>query len=299
MAVTKVPILDESNRLYDDVMPLGWGGDDPFIYHGTNANMSRGGSAGTKVWVGSVYPNYKLPGDTWLVATEQAVEPPITWFSNYSAATIAAADLSTLSTWADTGTAARDLAQPTSGKRPTLHVAGSGTPAYVRFGGAHAMQTAAFAAPLAQPATAFTAVRMTSVTTSASVVKRIYDGLDATNEWELQQRGNGTVALFQSYAGSSVNSGVAAPAVAGAWNVITEVRNGGSSKIRVNGVEVTSAAGSLSLGGLTVGSKFDMATVFGDFDLGDSRVTAGLLSPGQIAAQEAFLASRYGVTLAP
>lgn len=267
------------------------------IKHGTNAAQARTSGPGTRIWIGSVYPTNSLPSDTWLVATQQAVEPPLTWFGRHSAATIVAEDLTTVSSWANTGTGSGGpLTQATLAKRPVLHVAGGGQPAFLRFAGAQLLQGLAYTTPLTQPSTLVVAVRFTSVTPSASTIKRIIDGVDAsTNVWNLQQRGNGTTPKWQVTAGTAVTSAV--DAVAGAWQILTMVPNGGSGKFRVNGVEQNTSMGTQMLSGMTVGGKYDGSGSFGDFDITDVAIINRLLTPAELAATEQFMADRCGVTL--
>lgn len=265
------------------------------IKHGTDPNVARGSAAGYRIWVGSVYPVNSLPGDVWVVATQKAVEPPISWFAQYRASTIGSSDLATLTSWADSSGNARNLTQATAAKRPVFHVASGGVPAYITFDGSKNMQTAAFAAAMAQPYTLMMTVRMLSVSTSAAVTKRIIDGLDATAFLNFQQRGDGTNAKWQGSAGTTLSGPGAA--VANSWAVVTVVNNGSGSKIRINGVEVTGNMGAALLGCLTVGSKFD-STVFADFDTTDIRLASGLLSASQIANVEAALADSVGIILA-
>lgn len=264
------------------------------IQHGTDPNVSRGGSTGTRIWVGSVYPLNSLPNDVWDVATQKAVEPQITWYANYRADLIASPDLTAMTTWSDTSGNARHLTQTTVSRKPVFHVANAGVPAYLNFTGSSAMQTAAFATPLTQAYTIIMTVRMTTVTTSASVVKRVIDGLDATNFLNVQQRGDGTNPKWQISAGTTLSA--TAPATTG-WAVVTIVVNGSSTKVRINGVENTGQAGAGSLGGITLGSKYDFSGNFADFDATDIRVAAGALTVSQIANVEAALANSIGVVL--
>jgi hypothetical protein len=265
------------------------------IKHGSDPNVARGTAAGYRIWVGSVQPVNGLPGDVWVVATQKAVEPPISWFAQYRASTIGSADLATLTSWADSSGNARNLTQATAAKRPVFHVASGGVPAYITFDGSKNMQTAAFAAAMTQPYTLMMTVRMLSVSISASVTKRLVDGLDASAFVNFQQRGDGTNAKWQASAGTTVSG--PGTAVAGGWAVVTLVVNGSGSKIRINGVEATGNVGAALLGGLTVGSKFD-STVFADFDTTDIRLASGLLSASQIASVEAALADSVGIILA-
>lgn len=267
------------------------------VVHLDDPTVARPSTTGRVSWYGSVYPNNLAVGDIWYTVTQQAVEPPIVWHTDFSASTLALADLASVGTWPDQSGNGHDLTQATSTKKPTFHVAAGAAPAYVRFDGGDVMATPAFSPLVTQPGTLILAVRMTTVTTSSGVTKRIVDGLDATNEWVIQQRGSGTAPLWQGGAATTATA-TATPPVAGAWTIITFIPDGATGALRVNGeTKTTTNFGALSLGGLTVGAKFDQATVFADFDLGDLRLCAGVLSAGNLAATERFLADRYGVTI--
>lgn len=264
-----------------------------FIFGGSNANTAR--TAGpVKVWIMDVMPNNRLPGDIVFLSGIQAAEPPVSWFAKWDATTLAQADLTPVTSFPDTSGNGRTLTQATTSRQPTFHIAGGGVPAFLRFDGGDNLASAAFGAAVTQPYTICMTVRMTTVTTSASTTKRIIDGLDATNFVNFQQRGDGTNAKWQVSAGTTVSG--PGTAVAGGWAVVTIVVNGSSSRIRINGVELTGNVGAATLGGITWGSKFD-STVFADFDSTGMRIAAGLLTSGNLAAVEKYFADQVGVTL--
>lgn len=180
-----------------------------------------------------------------------------------------------------------DLVQATGAKQPLYKT--SGGLHWALFDGTdNLLQTAAFAAEIAQPVTFVIGMEDVGGKTSA----RVYaTGLSETKR---QQMSHQSATNFQTYAGSSLSRST--PHAFGPA-VITSIFNGASSQIRWDGaLSVSGDAGAQPLDGLSLGSYFD-GTLSANIKVFSLIVVEGALSGDDLSNAESWTADRCGVTL--
>jgi hypothetical protein len=150
------------------------------------------------------------------------------------------------------GSAAKDLAQAAGGFQPAW--VASGSSGILRFDGSNDfMKTAAFAAPLAQPAHHFVVCKSTQTEDYDS----IFDGLNGTSRNSAYSATMGSSVLYVS---GGVGTGVANKYADATWTIYDICFNGEATKTAVNGgAQTVTSSGADSLTGLCVGSRYDGA----------------------------------------
>lgn len=191
--------------------------------------------------------------------------------------------------WNDQSGNGSNVLQTTSGDRPTFKTNIIDGLPIVRFVNAVTtmkMVSAALGANISQPVTIF-AVIIPTVAGAGAGNNQYFTGLDAGNRNVMFVfSGNHTL-----YAGSILSG----PAATASPTIVSAIFDGGSSAVRVNnGSDTTGSAGTLTLGGYSIGN--DAAGSFG-FDGDIARIVAYTGNDATDRANvEALLRARYPST---
>lgn len=191
--------------------------------------------------------------------------------------------------WADQSGQGNHETQATASKRPILQLNEvNGKPAILfDITNSCCLQSAAFAAALAQPNTVFVVCHMPAA--DGSTRRYAIDGIDDSNRHVIWKDITDEVKIF---AGSSVET----TAALNVWEIIAVVFNGANSKAWVNGAVVgTGNAGNQLLRGLTVGIYYDGVRYCFDDSIAEILIYDSALSDANRQAVENYLNVKYAL----
>jgi hypothetical protein len=199
-------------------------------------------------------------------------------------------DLAAVTQWNDVSGNARHATQATAAKQP-LYLAVSSMPSglpAVRFDGVDDwLQTAAFA--VAQPVSLFVVCIIRRNTTTKT--ETLVDGAVASTTSRLVLYKTGSPNLLATYAGTANVNGSAI--TSGKTQVITDIANGASSTLRVNGSAVTGNPGTQGVNGVTIGARNNTTQDWATVDIGEILLYSGALSAGDQTTIENYLTAKW------
>jgi len=223
---------------------------------------------------------------------------PAQWFK---ADALALADLAAVATWTDSSTGAKNATQATAGAQPVFRTAQVNALPIVRFTKASSQfLTSTYSYGPVTSQTMFVVVKETATGLNNSIVNA-----NVNSSFELRYDATGTASLLKSSNLVYVTSAAAVPALTTAFSIIaaTTVDNSTNTvaEITVNGALTTSSAtapgatGAWAVTPLTIGQS--SADGYFGGDLAEIIVYPARLTPTDRRAVEAYLSSKYGITV--
>ena len=223
---------------------------------------------------------------------------PAQWFK---ADALALADLAAVATWTDSSTGAKNATQATAGAQPVFRTAQVNALPIVRFTKASSQfLTSTYSYGPVTSQTMFVVVKETATGLNNSIVNA-----NVNSSFELRYDATGTASLLKSGNLVYVTSAAAVPALTTAFSIIaaTTIDNSTNTvaEITVNGALTTSSAtasgatGAWAVTPLTIGQS--SADGYFGGDLAEIIVYPARLTPTDRRAVEAYLSSKYGITV--
>lgn len=206
-------------------------------------------------------------------------------YSN-TAMTQTASNRGTVAAWQDSSGSGRNAVQSVSENQPVyLTNVVNGKPV-VRFDGVDNYMQVNFGGTLAQPSTFFLVIDTRNYQN-----EYIFDGLTSGSRHYLAIGSNTYPGKWMFGAATVLYS---EPVVQSRLMLHTLVFNGADTSHYINGVlQKTANGGTHSLAGLTLGSRYSLASYYADFDLADFIIYQNALSSNDRAAIEDFLMDEY------
>lgn len=220
----------------------------------------------------------------------------------YKASSIAQADASAVSSWADLSGNSRTLSQATGANQPTYRTAIVGGKPVVRFDGTSDRMVTGVnisaTAMAARPRAVFAVVANAAVSGSGgSYQHMVAFGIDsALRAYELCSRVNSTVNWGTAYNAADQTAGESI--IAGTGDIVGSLYSGTQDLLYRNGTLKATKTVTLNTGAgpLYVGSYLDSAQ-WGQFDLAELIIYDASLTTDQRDAVETYLGSEYGIAV--
>lgn len=261
------------------------------VYDG-DLGASRPVTDNPVLWSGFPSTPTNAEEDDIVALPDDSAPPAVDAYAAFDASRLDLVELDPVTGWSDASGNAHDLAS--SGNPPQMREAGV-DPAHVRFDGTNDAVSVSFGATLTQPTTMVVAARLRA--TPAGSFGVICDGLGTSTQRHALQVVNagGGSYLWRTNAGANLDSLVAVDTTD--WHIFTMVHDGASSKFRVDGVERTGNAGTQSMLGLVLGSRYDLGSSWANCDIHAVQIHDSALTTPEIEAIEDLYAWACGVTL--
>lgn len=194
-----------------------------------------------------------------------------------------------VSQWDDESGEANHVTQASVSKQPTRVAAALNGRAVVRFDGTDDSLAVTFGAALTQPTTVLLVAK-----SAVNEEAYLFDGSTSSNRHAVFFAA--TTFRWSYYAGTTVNSSTSSDT---SFHVVAAIFNGTGSTLRVDGVEVSSSTpGTGTMAGITLGSN-QAETLPLEGDIAEVAVWNTALSLRDLKQMEAYMASRYALTVTP
>lgn len=193
---------------------------------------------------------------------------------------------SKVSQWDDKSGNGNDVTQATGSRQPTANSRTISSKRVLDFDGGNSLKSVPISFP-AQPTTIFV-VAQDDVQGGGF----IFDGNALTTAITMFQAT--APDRFRAFAGTVLDFN---SALSSAPTIRTFIANGVNSEQFIDGASVvTGDAGTQTLGGITIGSRFDNTSSW-DGAIAEVLVYAGLLSTAELTAVHVYLSNKWGITL--
>lgn len=198
-------------------------------------------------------------------------------------------DATGIGTVYDRSSQGNNLIQATAGQKPLYKTSILNSKAIMRFDGTDDNLLVTFAAALSQPYTVYAVVKPDAAP-GVGASRQIIDGASSPNRAVLNlTQSTGT---YTTYAGTANINGFAY--TINEWDIIDLVYNGASSTGAMEGITTFAGnPGANSMGGLRVGSIYDLSQAFYSGDIAELIVYSGAHSAQDRATIRAYLSYYY------
>lgn len=214
-----------------------------------------------------------------------------TWQDN-GLTTAATADGDPVGGWVDQSGAGKNALQGTTAAKPTLKLGANGIngKAALSFDGGDDLTTAAFTAALSQPNTIYVVAKQASV----GAYHIFYDGEGAGSRNQFYAD---NVNKYSLYGGNTIAESVGS-ANTNAHLLVAQFNGASSSFWRDNSLLLSGDVGAFALSGLYIGMNFTQ-NLFLTGLFAEILVYNAAHTPTQRGQVQTYLATKYGITLAP